>query len=113
MGISIDVHVYDYEQLVNDIREKAEGVEIPEGRSVEFFVQNILPEFGLVCGDKFVTLWNDYYEYYNSGAELMNAVELYFGVKDSFLGKYHILPHTNAQEVLDSLGFEPLGDDEG
>lgn len=113
MGMSIDLHIYDYFDLVKDIREQVEG-KIPEGRSLDEFVEKILPKFGERTGDKYVTLWNEYYSDsgYNSGSELMRAVELYFGLDDVWLGGYDYGGHANAHEVLDDLGIEPIGDDE-
>lgn len=113
MGMSIDLHVYDYFDLVNDIAKVA-GDDIPEGRSLNDFVERVLPRFGYRFGDKYVTLWNEYYSDsgYNSASELFRAVEMYFGVEDVFLSGYDYGEHVNAREVLDDLGIEPIGDDE-
>jgi len=109
MGVSIDLHIYDYFDLVKSIQEVVDGAdEIPEGRTVNEFVEKVLPRFGIRAGDKFVTLWNEYYEDYNSGSELMRAVELYFGVEDVFLSNYTWGENANAHEVLDDLGIEPI-----
>lgn len=113
MGVSIDLHIYDYFDLIKDIRKQVSETEnVPEDRTLNFFVENILPEFGIRTGDKFVTLWNEYYEEYNSGSELMQAVSLYFGLEDCWLGDYETSGHANAREVLDSLGITPIGEDE-
>ena len=114
MGVSIDIHVYDYFNLVKEITKavKEGGVEIPEGRSINDFVERVLPEFGLRAGDKFVTLWNEYYEGYNAGAELFAAVDLYFGLDGTFLDGYDWVGGANAHEVLEALDIEPIGDDE-
>lgn len=117
MGMSIDLHVYDYFELVKDIRrevaEKASS-HLPPDRSVNDFVERVLPEFGIATGNKYVVLWNEYYSDsgYNSGSELFRAVELYFGIDDVFLSGYDYAPHANANEVLEGLGIKPIGDDE-
>lgn len=109
MGVSIDLHVYDYFELVKQIQKVVDEAEnVPEGRTVQIFVDDIMPKFGFRAGDKFITLWNEYYEEYNSGAELMHAVDLYFGTEDTFLGGYEYGQHTNAHEVLSELDIEPI-----
>lgn len=116
MGMSIDLHIYDYFDLIDDIHKKVYGAEgeVPDGRSIDDFIERVLPEFGLRVGNKYVTLWNEYYSDsgYNSGSELMRAVELYFGLDDVWLDGYTYGKHANAREVLDDLGIEPIGDDE-
>lgn len=116
MGMSIDLHIYDYAELVKDIAKQAEKREggIPEGRSVDEFVEKVLPEFGERAGDKFLILWNEYYSDsgYNSGSEVMRAVELYFGIDDCWLGNYEYGAQSNAREVLDSLDIKPLREED-
>jgi hypothetical protein len=113
MGVSIDLHIYDYFDLVRAIGEEAQkAAAISNDRSLNDFVERVLPKFGVRTGDKFVTLWNEYYEDYNSGSELFRAVELYFGVDDVFLSGYDYGEHANAREVLEELGIDPIGDDE-
>ena len=113
MGVSIDLHVYDYFDLVKQITEAVEkNGGAPEGRTLNEFVEKVMPQFGMRAGDKFITLWNEYYEDYNSGYELMHAVDLYFGTEDTYLGNYEWAGHANAYEVLEELDIEPLGDDE-
>lgn len=106
MGVGIDIHIYDYEALCNDIVELS--VNSPIDRTPEFFIENILPKFGVVSNDKFITLWNEYYEEYNSGLELMHAVDLYFGIEDTYLEGYGYGKHANAYEVLEELEIEPI-----
>lgn len=114
MGMSIDLHVYDYFQLIGQIKKISETVDIPEGRSLYFFVEKILPKFGIRSADKYVTLWNEYYSDsgYNAGSELCRAVELYFGVDDVFLDEYDYFSGANAKEVLEEFAIEPIGEDE-
>ena len=114
MGVSISLHVYDYFELIKsiDLLINEEPDRIPEGRTLNEFVEKILPEFGIRAGDKYVTLWNEYYEDYNAGVELFRAVELYFGLDDVFLGGYNSTGNANAEEVLESLGIKPIGVDE-
>ena len=114
MGMSIDIHVYDYFDLVKDITKVAEKADAPADRTVNDFVERVLPAFGFRAGDKYITLWNEYYSDsgYNSASELFRAVERYFGVDDVFLSGYDYAEHANADEVLERLGIEPIGDDE-
>lgn len=113
MGVSIDLHIYDYDSLVDEIRKVVESAKsVPEDRTVEDFVERVLPHFGVRLGDKFVTLWNEYYEDYNAGAELMHAVDLYFGTEHTFLGGYAYGKHANASEVLSDLDIQPIGEGE-
>lgn len=116
MGVSINLHIYDYfdlvKRIVSVVEENADRV--PEGRTINDFAERVLPKFGERAGDKFVALWNEYYSDsgYNSGSELFRAVELYFGVDDVFLSGYTWDDPANAREVLEELGIEPIGDDE-
>ena len=109
MGMSIDIHVYDYFDLVKNITQRV-GDSIPEGRSVNDFVERVLPEFGFRAGDKYITLWNEYWSDsgYNSASELFRAVELYFGIDDVFLSNYDYGGNANAEEVLEELDIEPI-----
>lgn len=109
MGVSIDIHVYDYADLIKQITEVSQQNEkLESDRTVTDFVERVLPEFGFRSEDKWVTLWNEYYEDYNSGSELFRAVELYFGVDDVYLGDYTWHGNANAREVLEALGIEPI-----
>ena len=104
MGVSIDLHIYDYFDLIKEIKGLVdENGGIPEGRSLDEFVEKVLPEFGVRAGDKYVTLWNEYYEDYNAGSELFRAVEKYFGLDDVFLGSYRTSSGANADDVLSSV----------
>ena len=113
MGVSIDMHIYDYFELVKQIKAVVEENEdrIPEGRTVDEFVEKVLPEFGVRSADKFITLWNERTEDYNAGVELFRAVELYFNVEDVFLDGYGYFSGANASEVLEELGLEAYGED--
>jgi Fe-S oxidoreductase len=108
MGVSIDLHEYNFNELYNRITEITKG-KVPEGRSVNEFFTKVLPKFGIRYGDSFVVLWNEYYEEYNSGSELMQAASLYFGIPDMWLGGYRYRDaNMNAYEVLEDLGIEPI-----
>ena len=112
MGMSIDLHIYDYFALIEEIDKlvQANGG-APEGRTLHEFVDKVLPHFGHRAGNKFIVLWNEYYSDsgYNSGSELFRAVEYYFDLDDIFLGGYEYGGHANAYEVFDELGLERLG----
>lgn len=115
MGVSIDIHIYDYFELIQDIRkqvaEKASH-NLPADRSINDFVERVLPQFGFRAGDKWLTLWNEYYEDYNAGSELFRAVEGYFGIDDVFLSGYTWFGGANAYEVLEELEIEWLGEED-
>ncbi len=105
MGVSIDLHVYVYSDLVGELEKIADKSDVPEGHTVDDFVERVLPEFGMVTGDKYVTLWNEYYSDsgYNSASELFRAVEMYFNAEDVFLSGYGYGEHANAEEVFERL----------
>ena len=108
MSVSIDIHEYNYNHLYRIIAELVEG-KVPEGRSVKEFFERVLPQFGKRYGDYFIVLWNEVYEEYNAGVELMHAVDLYFGLEDTYLDGYAWgTSHANAFEVLEDLGLDPL-----
>lgn len=111
MGVSIDLHIYDYLDLVSDISRTAESQGIPEGRSVQEFVDIVLPKFGIRAGDKFIVLWNEYYDDYNSGSEMLSAVDMYFGTEGYWFDDYKIGGNSNAHEVFESLEIEPIEDE--
>jgi hypothetical protein len=110
MGMSIDLHIYDYFDLIKEITElvEEEPDRVPEGHTINDFVERVMPKFGIRAGDKWVTLWNEYYSDsgYNSASEFFRAVELYFGLDDVFLSGYGYGEHNNAEEVLDDLGID-------
>jgi len=110
MGVSINTHIYVYNQLVHDIRElvSEEPDRMPEGRSLDEFLQKVLPKFGNRFDGYFVTIWNEYYEDYNPASELMQAVGLYFNLSDVWLGNYKTgVGGANAYEILtDVIGDE-------
>lgn len=107
MGVSINIHVYDYDDLVYQIFKLAKNG-VPADRTPEFFVENILPKFGIRAGDQFFVLWNEYYEEYNSGSEMMTAAALYFGVEDVYFGNFSWFDAANARDVLEEFDIEPL-----
>ena len=107
MGVSIDIHSYNYAALCTKISDIA-AMANTKDRTAEYFVDFILPEFGVVAGDRYLTLWNEYYDEYNSGSELMRAVDLYFGVEDTYLSGYDYIGGANAYEVLEALHIQPI-----
>ena len=108
MGISISLHDYSYDKLCDEVRRVAKDT-IQEDRTAEYFIENVLPEFGVRAGDRFLTLWNEYYEDYNSGLELMHAADLYFGTEGTYFGSYGYVPAANAYEILEELEIKPIG----
>lgn len=116
MGVSIDIRVYDYESLIKQIGEIADKAGRPD-RTVEYFEEEILPKFGFAVSDVedgdtlFISMWNEFSEDYNLALEMMQAVDLYFGVEDTYLESSYRVHGANAYEVLDDLGIEPIGVD--
>lgn len=108
MGVSIDVHEFDYDQLCNDYESWVNGNGgFPEGRSMQEFKDKVMPAFGNRYGDKFLMLWNEYYEDYNAGSEFLSACAKYIGRYDTPWFNYTLGEwNANADEVLSEI----LGD---
>lgn len=106
MGISIDNHIYDLSELREYTEENC-------GTTGLAFLELAMPKFGTVVGDQFITLWNEYYEEYNSAREFLYFMEKMTGHED-YDPPYDYVPcGANAREVADELGLEwPEGDDE-
>lgn len=112
MGMSINLESYDLNRLIKEIEKVEERAGRPD-RTTEYFVVNILPEFGNVsytaqAEPVFITMWNEYYEDYNPASQMMRAVDLYFGVYDTYFGFSVDTYGANAYEVLEALGIEPI-----
>ncbi|ECW8281592.1 hypothetical protein KX878_002749 [Listeria monocytogenes] len=77
MGISIDLHSYDYEALVEGIQSytKAENTEV---------IRKILLIGGNVIGDKYIILNNELWEDNSSYYNVPNALERLYKVDDVF-----------------------------
>lgn len=121
MGVSIHGYAYLLEDLNKQVDEwlgKHGGVrEGAEPFSV--FFENIAGEFGIILGEHFVTVYNEYYEGYNPDYEFQKAIErYYFPGKDwdevhyrdtlDFAGKY-FGGGASAGDVLESLYEDEFG----
>lgn len=111
MGMSIHLSSYDYYALATTISDIADMANT-DGRTAQEFIDKVLPYFGVIAGGKFITLYNEYYEEYNSCLEFWHALDLYFGIEDSYIGNYDYEEGVNAYEVLEELDIEPIRIDE-
>lgn len=112
MGMTISLGVFNLDKLIEDIEKIEEQAGNPD-RTAEFFIDNILPEFGIISYTArtepvFITLWNEYYEDYNPAAQMMRAIDLYFGVYDTYIESSSPIDGVNAYEVIEGLGIEPI-----
>lgn len=89
MGVSIHGEAYNVFDVISQIVEHVENNggrrenSLPPG---EFFAK-VAPSFGLIIGDTFVTVWNEYYDDYNPASELLSAVDDYYFPNHEELGK--------------------------
>ena len=107
MGMSIHLNAYNYYALATTISDIADMANT-EGRSAQEFIDRVLPEFGVITGGKFVILYNEYYEEYNNCVEFWSAIDLYFGIEDTYISDYDYIEGANAYEVLEELEIEPI-----
>lgn len=89
MGVSINLHVYNKDRLVSDIDRYVvknggyrEGAHRPDS-----FLELVGPEFGVVTADKFMVVWNEYYEEYNPASNFLEAVDHYYFPNHEQLGE--------------------------
>jgi hypothetical protein len=110
MGVSIDMHVFKVIDLIADIEKQLdkEKIEIPEDKlGPEELLELIMPKFGMVIGDKFYILWNEYYEEYNSASEILTFIRRYYQLEDFWSSSYKFARvNNNADEVADELKIE-------
>lgn len=117
MGVSVDLYSYDYELLVNGIRDYV-------GASDTDVINGILALGGSVIGDKYILLNNELWDgcspYYN----VAQALENYYNAEDVFGkifctygDKYGCSTLINAcdspEEMLDSLGLTNVNEQVG
>lgn len=107
MGVSIHMSSYNYYALATQISDIADMAKT-EGRTAQEFIDRVLPKFGVVAGDKFLTLYNEYYEDYNAQGAFWTAIDMYFGTEDSYISDYEYVPSANAYEVFEELDIEPI-----
>jgi hypothetical protein len=114
MGVSISVHEFDYDSLCNQFSEwVSDHGGFPEGRSLAEFEDKILPAFGTRYGDKFLMLWNEYYEDYNAAIEFLIACSKYIGHDEEdtpWFDYERVCPGANADEVLSEILGDNYGD---
>jgi hypothetical protein len=108
MGMSVDVHSYDYEKLV----EKLQKI----GASDKALLEKILAKFGERIGDRYILVNNEYWDEYNSYYNLPNLIDSAFGIKDSFdiflngedCDRRDVNFNASDCEVAEELGIELL-----
>jgi len=89
MGVSIGLHVYDKDRLVKDIdaHVRKNGGYREGAHRADSFLELVGPKFGVVTADKFMVVWNEYYEDYNPGSNFLSAVDDYYFPDHEKLGE--------------------------
>lgn len=110
MGVSINAHVYDVKELVQNIEHtKTKATDLTPGQ----FLEKVAPEYGAILGDKFVVIWNDYFDEYNPAVKFLNIVGRYFGIEDFWSSSYdRIEGAVEDESIYEQLGLDPYEDDE-
>jgi hypothetical protein len=120
MGVSIHGSAYSVDYLVVEINKfVVENGGYREGAlDPRSLIHIIGPEFGLILGDKFITVQNEYYEDYNPDYEFTVAIrEYYFPHYDrendnlelSFEQYIYFGGGASADEVLDNIFPDEFG----
>lgn len=77
MGVNIDIHSYDYNELVDGIQKYTRTKDIK-------LIKYVLEQCGSHIGDRYIILnqelWEDYSAYYN----VASVIDELFNVDDSF-----------------------------
>lgn len=117
MGASIDARVYHIDTVVGQMEAFLETH--AEHRRPEAtvepadFIEKVMPNFGVVVGEHFVMVYNEYYEGYNPTSNFLHSAHTYyFGDSDlySIIGTFEdIFDWLGGEEVTG--GAEPLGVD--
>lgn len=89
MGVNISLHVHQVETLLNEIEEHIEknGGYREGALPVREWFLKVAPEFGVVEGNKFLVVWNEYYEVYNPASNFLKVVDDYFFPNHEELGE--------------------------
>lgn len=113
MGVSIDAEIYDIATMTEQFESfLAEHSAYRRENTVEpaVFLEKVMPNFGAVVGDKFVMVYNEYYEDYNPVLNFLESANTYyFGTNDlsSLLNVYnYIFDWMGGEDVTG--GAEPL-----
>lgn len=80
MGVSINLHVYKVDQLLNDIEEylEHEGGRRPDSLPPRQWFMKVAESFGALENGKFFVVYNEYYEDYNPCSNFLQAVDKYY-----------------------------------
>ena len=109
MGISIDLHVYDYDVLAKALIEKG---------ATEPLLGKILEKCGYHLGGKYLLLNNEYYDGYSPYYNVAELVDCAFGIEDSFDVFLNITQDRNGinsvdkEEVAEELGIKLVDSDD-
>lgn len=114
MGRSVEIHSYDYNELVNEILNVC-------NTDNKALVEKILLLGGEKVGDKYILLNNEFWEEYNSYYNIPTALEKIFKVDDVFGKVFCAYPNKIADskelcssvemyEIEDALGIKFEGD---
>lgn len=114
MGVSIDASIYDIPSAAVHMQQflykHAEHRRPEATMDPKDFILTVGPDFGVILDDKFVMVYNEYYEWYNPASNFNQAVNMYyFGTTDlhSLMGTYDdCFPWLNGHTVKG--GAEPL-----
>lgn len=80
MGVSIDLHIYNRDALVDDIHNYVidNGGYREGAHRADSFLEVVGSEFGILTPTQFFVVWNEYYEEYNPGSNFLSAVTRYY-----------------------------------
>lgn len=126
MGVSIHGEAYKVSDVISQITAFVEenGGRREDALPPAQFFAKVAPEFGLIIGDTFVTVWNEYYDEYNAASNFHGAVDHYYfpnhekdaeeserGYWDGFWldGGKSFGGGANASEILGSLFEDEFG----
>jgi len=100
MGLSVDLYIYNYENLIKKFMEIGADSEL---------LKRILTECGSVSGNKYVLLNNEHYDSSNPFNTVCDLIDSAFNIKDSidiFLEGYEIgINYIDRYEASERLGI--------
>ena len=105
MGLTIDGGIYSRQHAIEEIDEKIG--DIGDKLSPTDLLDKIIPRFGwVVDDDRFVIIWNEYYEDYNPGTEFLSFISRYYGIEDLWIDHKWITGGACADDVAYELGID-------
>lgn len=123
MGVSIHGDAFEVSKVIAQIEdyvEKQGGLREGALNPVAF-LEEAGPQFGIILGDHFVLVYNEYYEDYNPSYNFDRAVSIYYfphvDVDEDYDKHFSLEGGTyfgggaNAEEVLSGLFEDEFGDE--